>query len=793
MAEALVSIVVEKLGGLLLQKITFLRGVRGKFEGLQNELKNIIGFLKAADSMHNQDPHIRVWVADVRDIAYDVEDIIDAFLLKEGEGSTSNNVLKRYAHMPKKLLNFDNFGKEIDDIFAKIKEISDRRKRYKITSDVQKEGTISSPATTMLLRRIYPHTKDDDVVGLVDQTNTLVAELLKEDDRLCVVSIYGMGGLGNSTLTKNVYNHPDVKSHFDCYAWTSISQKLNTVDVLQEILRKVGSLTSKDMAEMKEVELLEKLYAILQRNRSKIMLTTRHMEVAKHADQWSFHLEPRSLTYEEAWELLCRKAFPQDVNGSSSSLPCDFEECGRDIVKKCGGFPLQVIVLGGILASKGTLDEWEVVSKQIGTHTSHGQDGVFSILSLSYKELPYNLKPLFLYLGIFPEDSHISVKKLVRMWMAESLIREEKEGETIEEVGTRYLDELIHRCMVQIGREENFFEVINENLDSSSSSKLARSSKKLRRCAISIGEDRQCIFPKHLTPCLRTVIFNVDRVLLVGPIIRYKDFKFLKVLELIGSLPVEEELEGVLRKLSNLRYLSILGVHGFSCTFYWSFHTFENLVCLQTLEVRSSYFSPRMCDLMSNVMHQLRHWYGHEIRLSEINNMTKLQTLCGVPAGPWITDLVKLTELEKLSIFRLDEELLILLKIAIGGSGLDKLRSLYLQGGANGEEFSFSSDLLEALCRKRYLQKLKLHGKIYKLPSQLPSNLIQLNLICTHLSEDPMPTLKKLQHLLFLELRVSHEGKEMVCSAQGFPQLQHLQIKYLDQLEEWTVEEGAMP
>ncbi|KAF5194525.1 Disease resistance protein, partial [Thalictrum thalictroides] len=97
MAEAIVSFVVERLGDLLLQEITFLRGVHGQFERLQNELKSIIGFLKTADSMHNQDQNIRVWVADVRDIAYDVDDVIDAFLLKVAskEGESSNNVLKR--------------------------------------------------------------------------------------------------------------------------------------------------------------------------------------------------------------------------------------------------------------------------------------------------------------------------------------------------------------------------------------------------------------------------------------------------------------------------------------------------------------------------------------------------------------------------------------------------------------------------------------------------------------------------------------------------------------------------
>ncbi|XP_016752275.1 probable disease resistance protein RF45 [Gossypium hirsutum] len=62
------------------------------------------------------------------------------------------------------------------------------------------------------------------------------------------------------------------------------------------------------------------------------------------------------------------------------------------------------------------------------------------------------------------------------------------------------------------------------------------------------------------------------------------------------------------------------------------------------------------------------------------------------------------------------------------------------------------------------------------------------------LEEDPMPTLEKLRYLKMLEL---HEeafiGKEMFCSAQGFPKLEPLSLTDLNNLEEWKVGEGAMP
>ncbi|KAJ4968987.1 hypothetical protein NE237_015688 [Protea cynaroides] len=58
---------------------------------------------------------------------------------------------------------------------------------------------------------------------------------------------------------------------------------------------------------------------------------------------------------------------------------------------------------------------------------------------------------------------------------------------------------------------------------------------------------------------------------------------------------------------------------------------------------------------------------------------------------------------------------------------------------------------------------------------------------------DPMAVLEKLPHLRSLVLFNNvYEGKIVVCSARGFPELQELELVFLTELEEWRVEEGAM-
>ncbi|KAK7839059.1 disease susceptibility protein lov1 [Quercus suber] len=72
----------------------------------------------------------------------------------------------------------------------------------------------------------------------------------------------------------------------------------------------------------------------------------------------------------------------------------DMEKLGREMVARCVGLPLAIIVLGGLLATIETLDEWDIVHRNIKLHLGRGHDEgqqsrVHEVLVLSYFELPY--------------------------------------------------------------------------------------------------------------------------------------------------------------------------------------------------------------------------------------------------------------------------------------------------------------------------------------------------------------------------------------------------------------------
>ena len=126
------------------------------------------------------------------------------------------------------------------------------------------------------------------------------------------------------------------------------------------------------------------------------------------------------------------------------------EKLGREMVARCAGLPLAIIVLGGLLATKETLDECDIVHRNIKSHLSRGreqgkQSTVHEVLTLSYQELPYQLKPCFLYLSHFPEEFDIPAKKLVRLWMAEGFVSPKYELE-----GDEMLEDFAERCFVSL-------------------------------------------------------------------------------------------------------------------------------------------------------------------------------------------------------------------------------------------------------------------------------------------------------------------------------------------------------
>ena len=225
MAKSVVGFAVERLAYLLIHKASFLLEVKDQVEQMQTELRRMQCFLEDADAKQEEDKKVRNWIAEIREVAYDAEDVVENFILHvEKEGKIRGMVRQ---------MDF-SVGSKIQDIQKKISDLTRSLETYGIKTVRESEASSSRYELQQRRRRTYPHLIEEDVVGLEENVKELVNYLVR-DEKCRVVSICGMGGLGKTTLATKVYHQTDVRSYFDSFAWAYISQQCRPQDVLQGI------------------------------------------------------------------------------------------------------------------------------------------------------------------------------------------------------------------------------------------------------------------------------------------------------------------------------------------------------------------------------------------------------------------------------------------------------------------------------------------------------------------------------------------------------------------------------
>ncbi|KAK0601406.1 hypothetical protein LWI29_023965 [Acer saccharum] len=382
MVDAVVSFVVERLGDFLIQEAEFLGGVKNKVMWLKDELGWMQCYIANAEEEQIDNPMIRKWLSDITEISYEIEDVLDKFILQEKPGSFISSLIKG------KLFGT---GKKIEEFQIRINDLSRRRELYGLRALDDKEG--ESNSTTLgkfkQLRRATSFTVDEKIIGFEDEANSLLAKLLDEEPRRSVISIYGMGGLGKTTLAKKLYHSQVVKMKFIRRAWVSVSQDYNTRDLLVRIIHSFGikSKKTEELKDMPEEELERylngylrgRLYLVViddvwqkeaweclkrafpdSNNGSRVIITTRIREVAERSNERTHAHKLRFLRLDESWQLFCEKTFGNsDINDADAEL----KALGIEMVQKCNGLPLAIVVLGGLLSTKSKLREWKLVFK----------------------------------------------------------------------------------------------------------------------------------------------------------------------------------------------------------------------------------------------------------------------------------------------------------------------------------------------------------------------------------------------------------------------------------------------
>ncbi|KAK8329724.1 hypothetical protein V6Z12_A11G342700 [Gossypium hirsutum] len=861
--------------GELTQEVTSLWGVDVQVEGLASELRWMQSFLKVADARKVDNDMIRTSVVEIRELAYDAEDVIETFALKvasKRKGGFSN-CIKRSACFLKEGCLLHQIKSEIEKITARIKELTRQLKTYDVSKfGVDAEGP-SSSTVRREARRPYPHVMDDNIVGLDDDVKKLVTVLLNDQSEC------------RTTLAKKIYHHSQsmfnkIIDHFKHLVWVYVSQHCQTRKVWEDILSDLLILCEEDR-KMKVEKLAKKVSSFFEKNKclmilddvwnieawdslkpafsaretkSKILLTSRNKEIVSHADKNGFLYELHCLNYKQSWELFQKIVFPQ-TNSPGYKIDTKMKELGEGMVKHCAGLPLAIIILGGILATKyPSLTKWLKVSVNVKSYFKIDEGQVLKdVLALSYDDFQ------------FPEDYEIPVDRLIQLWIAEGIVsskqEEGDEGLIAEDVAEGYLMELAERCMIQVrerdiatlkmrsfqmhdlmrdvclskAKQEKFFDIA----DQSNACQLSTIGR-VRRVSVHKFISLQCIksprlrtlllfdeflpkeeYAKLLPLTMRSYYDNHEDeffnplvwfVMLLGVSMlsikymglwknMFNNFNFLRVLDYERGRGAGCKLPKDIGKLIHLRLLSLRDLEFLRSKLPSSL---GNLRCLQTLDLRMENRLYSGLFHVPNVLwrlHQLRHLYlpkqcSRKTKL-KLGTLRNLQTLVNFNTkNCYVKDLINMTNIRELEIrgpFNIED---------FNTEELDKnppiIQSKYLHSLSiiNDEGRMDPRHLAHLLLSCENISKLSLDVEITRLPEYhySSSNLAYIKLRRCELEEDPMSTLEKLPNLRILEFRYrAIIGKEMFCCGQAFAKLESLSLKYLPNLEEWKVDERALP
>lgn len=108
---------------------------------------------------------------------------------------------------------------------------------------------------------------------------------------------------------------------------------------------------------------------------------------------YSYEIEP--LNEIESKELFLRRLF-----GQLHECPQNIQKVSESVLKKCGGMPLAINSIAGLLASRPvkSLEEMQNLQNSLGSEMDSfsTMEKIKQILLLSYNDLPYHLKTCFL-------------------------------------------------------------------------------------------------------------------------------------------------------------------------------------------------------------------------------------------------------------------------------------------------------------------------------------------------------------------------------------------------------------
>ncbi|XXG69447.1 hypothetical protein AAC387_Pa06g2312 [Persea americana] len=233
---------------------------------------------------------------------------------------------------------------------------------------------------------------------------------LLHDKHTSVICIYGMGGIGKTTLMKAINNKLQATSEFRFVIWVTVSKQLNLQKIQKEIMSRLHlkfdeNASYQDRSMQLREWLSNKRYMLIlddlwnsinlseigiptnKENGSKIAITTRIANMSAVqvcSDMKAEKIRIETLTKEEAWDL-----FAANVGKEVVHQP-HIKDVANDVVMECGGLPLAIVVVAKAMEGQNKKELWQDALRALRASAPEiegMEPQVFLPLKLSYDDL----------------------------------------------------------------------------------------------------------------------------------------------------------------------------------------------------------------------------------------------------------------------------------------------------------------------------------------------------------------------------------------------------------------------
>lgn len=291
-----------------------------------------------------------------------------------------------------------------------------------------------------------------------------------KNDKINMVGIYGMGGVGKTTMAKEVAKKVKELGIFKEVVFAAVSQNPNVRNIQGQIADSLGLKLDEESEdgrarrlwmrlrdEKQILIILDDVWGKLNLKNigvpcdgCKILLTTRRNQIC-HSMGCESQIPVNALVEEEGLALFKRKACVGD------ELPT-INDLAKEVARECKGLPLAIVTIGSALKGK-PIDEWNVVLKKLKNSKFVDVEDVdadiYALLKLSYDYLKdEETKFCFLLCSLYPEDFQVPLEELVRYGKGLGLY---VDANTIEEARSQLRVMIYHlkaSCLLLDGSNE---------------------------------------------------------------------------------------------------------------------------------------------------------------------------------------------------------------------------------------------------------------------------------------------------------------------------------------------------